>query len=147
MVSVTTSIIIDRPRADVARFAANPDKATTWYENISSVEWLTSPPLAVGTQLAFHAEFVGRTLDYTYEVVEHVPGERLVMQVREGPFPMRTTYAWADAGEGATRMELTNEGGPPRLSRLARPMISAAIKRASSKDLRLLKTILEQGQS
>ncbi|MBD8507668.1 SRPBCC family protein [Hoyosella sp. G463] len=146
MVSVTTSIVIDRPRADVARFAANPDRATTWYENISSVEWLTSPPLAVGSRLAFRAEFVGRVLEYTYEVAEYVPGERLVMQVSEGPFPMRTTYAWADAGEGATRMELTNEGGPAKLSRLARPMIAAALRRAGSKDLHLLKAILEDGE-
>ena len=51
-VDVVTSVEIDRPRAEVAGFAADPDNATAWYANIKTVEWLTSPPLAVGSQLA-----------------------------------------------------------------------------------------------
>ena len=45
--------------------------------------------------------FLGRTLDYTYEVREVDPGRRFVMSTAEGPFPMETTYAWDDAGAAA----------------------------------------------
>ena len=50
--------------------------------------------LTIGTRLAFVARFLGRTLSYTYEVTDFIPGERLVMATAEGPFPMETTYAW-----------------------------------------------------
>ena len=102
-VDVRTEIEIARPRAEVAAYAADPDNATEWYENIETVEWQTPPPLAVGSRVAFVARFLGRRLAYTYEVRELVPGERLVMSTAEGPFPMETTYKWTDAGAARLR--------------------------------------------
>src|SRR6266536_774550 len=47
-VDVTTEIDIDRPRAEVDAFVADPDNATTWYRNIKSVRWETPKPVRVG---------------------------------------------------------------------------------------------------
>lgn len=85
MVDVETRIEIGRPRNEVAAYACDPDNATAWYRNIESVEWKTPKPLAAGTRLAFAARFLGRGLEYTYEVREHEPGERFVMATAEGP--------------------------------------------------------------
>jgi uncharacterized membrane protein len=141
-VDVRTEIEIDRPREQVAAYAADPDNATAWYENIDNVEWRTEPPLAAGSRVAFVARFLGRRLSYTYEVVELIPGERLVMRTSDGPFPMETTYAWADA-PGGTRMTLRNRGEPAGFSRVAAPMLATAMRRANRKDLQRLKQILE----
>jgi len=140
---VVTETEIARPRGEVAEFAANPDNATAWYVNIKAVEWRTSPPLAVGSQIAFVAEFLGRRIEYTYEVREHVPGERFVMRTADGPFPMETTYTWEDAGDGATRMTLRNRGEPAGFSKVGAPLVSRAMRRANTKDLRDLKAVLE----
>jgi hypothetical protein len=127
----------------VAAYACDPDAATEWYENIKAVEWRSPRPLAVGSRLAFVASFVGRRLEYTYEVRELVGGERLVMRTEEGPFPMETTYGFADAG-GGTRMTLRNRGEPAGFSKVAAPAMAAAMRRANGKDLRRIKEILER---
>lgn len=124
-------------------YASDPANATEWYENIKQVEWRSPPPLALGSRVAFTAQFLGRRLTYTYEVVELVAGERVVMRTAEGPFPMETTYTWADAGRG-TRMTLRNRGEPSAFSKLAAPVMARAMRRANRADLERLRSILER---
>ncbi len=143
-VDVVTEIEIARPRSEVAAYAADPDHATDWYANIASVAWETPPPLAVGSRLRFVAQFLGRELAYTYEVREHVVGERFVMSTAEGPFPMRTTYTWADTGTGGTLMTLRNAGSPSGFARIGAPAMALAMRRANRADLARLKDVLER---
>ena len=77
------------------------------------------------------------------EVVEWVPGERLVMRTADGPFPMETTYTWEPAGEGETRMTLRNRGNPSGFARVTVPVMERAMRRATTKDLARLKAVLE----
>ena len=143
-VDVETETEIACPRSDVAAYAGDPDNATSWYENIRTVEWETPRPLAVGSRIAFVAEFLGRTLSYTYEIKELAADERLVMSTAQGPFPMETTYTWEDANGGATRMKLRNRGEPSGFKRLAAPLLARAMRRANQRDLHRLKQILER---
>jgi uncharacterized protein YndB with AHSA1/START domain len=142
-VDVLTEITIDRPPEQVAGFASDPTNAPKWYVNIRAVEWQGPPTLQVGARMVFVAHFLGRRLAYTYEVVDYVAGERLVMRTSEGPFPMETTYTWRATPEGATHMTLRNRGEPAGFSKLAAPFMAGAMRRANRKDLRRLKELLE----
>lgn len=142
-VDVSTEAVIHRPPDEVAAYAAEPTNAPEWYVNIKSVEWKTPPPLRIGSKVAFVAKFLGRRIAYTYEIVEFVPGRRLVMRTAEGPFPMETMYTWEPAGSGATRMTLRNRGTPAGFSRLVAPFMAAAMRRANRKDLAALRARLE----
>lgn len=141
-VDVQVERVIRRPRAEVARYAGDPGNAPEWYANISTVEWLTPPPVGVGSRMDFVAHFLRRRIAYTYEVVEVIPHERLVMRTAQGPFPMQTTYTWGDEGED-TRMTLRNNGDPGAFLKLGTPVITAAMKRAMTKDLARLAEVLE----
>ena len=142
-VDVQTETTIARPVEEVAAYATDPTNAPEWYANIEAVEWQTEPPVRVGSKVAFVARFLGRRLAYSYEFVELVPGERLVMRTAQGPFPMETTYAWHPTSEGTTRMALRNRGEPSGFSKVTAPFMAAAIRRANRKDLAALRRILE----
>ena len=142
-VDVTVETVIRRPVDAVAAYATDPANAPEWYANIDSIEWLTDPKVETGAKVAFLARFLGRRLEYTYDLIEVVPGERLVMRTAQGPFPMETTYTWSPAGDGSTRMTLRNRGEPAGFSQLVAPFMARAVKRANQKDLAKLKSILE----
>lgn len=143
MVDVKAGTIINRPRAEVASYAADPSTAPEWYSNIKQVRLETEPPLAVGSRMAFVAKFLGRTLEYTYEIVELAPGSSLTMRTAQGPFPMQTQYTWVDAGAGRTLMTLRNTGTPAGFSRLAALVMKPMMRRAMKKDLARIKSLLE----
>ncbi|KIS29333.1 ATPase [Arthrobacter sp. SPG23] len=143
MVDVVVETEIRRSRGVVAAFAADPENAPAWYANIKAVSWESSPPLAVGSKVAFRAQFLGKTLEYLYEFTELDPGRKVVMRTAQGPFPMQTTYTWSDSGSDATRMTLRNTGKPAGFSAVAGLVMAPMTRRAMRKDLAKLKSLLE----
>ncbi len=141
-VDVTVEAVIAHPVEVVAAYAGDPSNAPEWYSNIDSVRWRTEPPMKVGSQMDFQARFLGRRLSYTYEVVQYVPGERLVMRTADGPFPMETTYMWQPA-PGGTLMRLRNRGTPSGFAAIAGPVMQKAMRHAMSKDLSRLEARLK----
>jgi hypothetical protein len=98
------------------------------------------------SRIAFVARFLGRRLEYTYEIRELVPGERLVMSTEQGASPMERSYVWEDTAGGGTRMTLRNRGEPAGFSKLAAPIVARAVRRANCEDLARLEATLEGRQ-
>lgn len=138
---VEVSTVINRPTDVVAAYAGDPANAPEWYVNIKSVV-LHDDTIELGAKADFVAQFLGKKISYTYEIVEFVPGERLVMKTADGPFPMQTTYTWTPV-EGGTLMTLRNDGSPSGFGAIAAPVMARAMKSATTKDLARLKKLLE----
>ena len=145
-VEVRVEAVIDAPRERVAEYVADPDTAPEWYENITRAEWKSEKPLRVGSRIGFTANFLGKKLEYTYEVRELVSNEKLVMEAIDSPMAMNTTYLWKDAGPGKTHMILINRGAKSKYFGFLSPIMTIAMKKAMTKDLNDLKKILEKKQ-
>lgn len=143
MIEVSTEIVINKPIKVVADYVSNPDHAPDWYVNIKTIEWETEPPIRIGSKMAFKAQFLGKTLAYTYECTEWIPGQKLVMTTAQGPFPMTTIYHWQALSDSQTKMTLINKGQPKGFARVMQPLMKSAMKKANQKDLEKLKHLLE----
>jgi len=83
-VDVQTEMVIDRSLDTVGRCAADPSNAPEWYVNIDSVEWMATPPPAVGSRVAFVARILGRRSRPVRSCISETPSTR---PVRRHPSP------------------------------------------------------------
>ena len=90
-VDVSTEIQDGRFGAVVAAYAADPENAARVVREHPIGRVANEPPLQVGSVIGFAARFLGRLLEYEYEIVVLEPGMRLVMRTAQGPFPMETS--------------------------------------------------------
>lgn len=142
-VDVAVASVIERPIGEVSAYAGDPANAPEWYRRIDSAEWETEPPIMLGSRIRFRARFLGRTLEYVYEVVEYEPADQIMMHTVDGPFPMSTTYTWRPVGDRVTHMTLRNHGDPTGFGKLAGPFVAVMMRRAMTQDLAALKKLLE----
>jgi uncharacterized membrane protein len=142
---VTTDVAIeqriDRPREEVAAYAADWRNDEEWIGALDEVRLVQEEPL----QVARVARFLGKRIEYVNEVVEHEPGRRLVMRSVKAPFPMTVTYEFEDAGEGGSVMRIRTQGDASGFYRVAGPLLSRAVKHGLERDLAQLKERLEAG--
>jgi uncharacterized membrane protein len=139
---VTVEATVERPRAEVAGYAADWRNDTEWIGALSEARLLTEPPFGVGSRVLRVAGFLGKRIQYVNEVVEYESEERLVMRSVQAPFPMTVTYEFEDA-DGGTLMRIRAEGDASGFYRLAGPLLSRAVRRSIAADLARLKQVLE----
>lgn len=135
---VAAETTIERPRDEVAAYAADWQNDKEWIGALTEVRLVRDEPL----QVARVASFLGKRIEYVNEVVEHEPGRRLVMRSIKAPFPMTVTYEFEDA-DGASVMRIHTQGDASGFYRLAAPLLSRAVKRGLERDLGRLKAKLE----
>jgi len=143
-VDVTVEREIARERPAVAGFVMDPANDTRWIKVLDSVRTLGDGPVGPGTRVERIASFLGRRIEYVNEIVELVPGERLVMRSVKAPFPMEVRYELDEAGDG-TRMRIRATGDASGFYRVAGPLLGAAVRRGIERDLDELKKVLEPG--
>lgn len=159
--NVQVEQVIDAPRDLVARFAMAPENEPLWIGGIKSSRHVSGPIAGVGMTVERVASFLGRRIEYALQVEEYAPGERIVMRSVRGPFPMRVTYAFEDAGAGpdpaddahaggaagaggATRVINRVEGEAGGFYGLAGPLMAAAVRRNLQRDLKTLRRLMEE---
>jgi len=142
VIDVTVHIDIARQPEAVAAYAMEAENDPRWIGGISSARRLTPSPTGVGTRVERIASFRGKRIEYVMDVVEHVPGKRIVLKTVKGPFPMEVTYAFEERNPG-TRAYIRVAGNPGGFYWLAGPLLARGVKRNVGRDLKNLKKLLE----
>ena len=146
VIDVSSHIQIRRPRDEVGAYALNLDNARKWVGNLSSLEWITPPPLAVRSRISLVTELFGHRLKAAYEIVSLAPAERLVMRA-ERPFPIEVRYTLESITAASTHMAVRGRADPGGFLRLLTPMIAEELRESYHGDLLRLKRILESEPS
>src|SRR5688572_10299868 len=102
MVDVKTEIIINLPKEIVAEFVSDPGNAPSWCAHIKSVEWNQNAPLRAGVKIVFSEQIMRRHQRYVCEMVEIIPGQKVMVKTRNKSMRMETTIAWQAINENTT---------------------------------------------
>jgi hypothetical protein len=97
---VTTDLVINRPRDEVAAYVTDPAHDPIWIGGIREAEMLTPPPVAEGTRVRRVARFLGRRIEYVLEIAHLDRETEVAMRSVKSPFPMNVKYGFADAPGG-----------------------------------------------
>jgi carbon monoxide dehydrogenase subunit G len=145
MPRVEEEIVIDRPTEDVFEFVTTPENDLEWFSPAVERARESEGPIDVGSRIRAVDKFLGRRIESTLEVTEHMPSTRSSIRL-EGPMAARGTYVLEPAGTG-TRFKWILEAesglGGLYLGRITDPLVTFMFRRRIKSDLRRLKDRLE----
>lgn len=141
--TVTESVDIDRPAADVFAFLTDGANRPRWDSTVVS-ETLTSPaPVQVGTTLRTRMRALGREVAFDWRVTEHVAGRRMAVESTSGIIATSSVLTFADRMPAGTRVTVHIEASPSGIMRLAEPMIAESVRTTLGTSLARAKRLLE----
>ena len=139
-VDVRPTVVIRRPRDEVAAFMFDPANDLRWTGGITASRPARPGPLTTGATVERTAKFLGRTFTYGYVVTDHEP-DRLVEMKVERPFPMLVRYELDDTEDG-TLVAIRATGNPGRFFGWATPIMARQVRRNIAGDLQRLRDCL-----
>ena len=140
-VDVRPTVLVHRPRAEVAAFMFDPANDLRWTGGITSSRRDQPGPLREGATVVRTARFLGRTFDYGYVVTRHDPDRMVELKV-ERPFPMLVRYELSDT-DGGTSVAIHAVGTPGRFFGPLTPVMARQVRKSIAADLTRLRTCLE----
>ena len=143
MFTRSVEVLVSRPMDEVFAFVEDARNRPLWDDSVISEE-LTSPePIRVGTTVRTRLRSMGREYEYTWEVREHQPPNRMTIESTSGPFP--TTLAFGLGEEpGGTRVGFSITGRPSGFLRLMQPLIARSTQANLDRAFPRLKQVLEE---
>jgi hypothetical protein len=141
-VDVRPTVLVRRPRSEVAAFMFDPRNDLRWTGGITSSRPAQPGPLATGATVERTARFLGRTFSYGFVVTQHQPDRLVVLKV-DRPFPMLVRYELEDA-DGGTVVAIHASGDPGGFFGWASPLMGRQVRKNIAADLERLRGCLEQ---
>jgi uncharacterized protein YndB with AHSA1/START domain len=142
MTEVEITLTIARPPEEVFAFIADFEKNSLWQQGVKKA-WITSEgPFGVGTTYTQLSRFLGRDIEFHFEVIGYEPGRRVEFRTVSGTFPVHIVRE-VEPAAGATRVHAVIQGEAGGIFRLATPLLNQMTRRQIEGDYARLKELLE----
>ena len=144
-ISSSASVLIDRPVAEVWAFVSDVEKMDLWAKGVTKTRLESEGDVAQGSVFTGKFTHRGREFDVRYTVTVCEPQSRFGIE-SEGMLRYSGIMELEDA-DGATRVTNTVETGADRAaSRLMAGLFRWGMRRQLSKELGVLKRVIERGE-
>ncbi len=141
--SITSTIVIARPVAEVFEYILNFDKnGPEWATDVESVEKTTDGPVGSGTTFAQVQKVMGKQRHTTLKFVEIDPNHTIKAEAELGPLSPRVTLTVSEA-ENGTHVSVDGDANPRGFFKLLSPIASRQGSRMWDARLSSLKKVLE----
>lgn len=141
MVKVETSVVINRPIAEVFAFVTDPENGSQWESGLLEAGKTSKGSMGVGATWQEVRQFLGRRIEQTVQVAEYEPNKKMAIKTA-GPIPSEGGYTFESVA-GGTRVTLTGQTETGGFFKLADPILARMAKRQLEADLANLKELLE----
>ena len=143
MKQVEVSVDIDRPASEVFDYLNEVSNSPKWLKSAVSCMWTTDPPVRVGSRYEQVAQFMGKEMCTSYDVVAYEAGHLITVKSAEGSsFPLTMTRQVDPIDDNKCRLvaivEIDSGQSTPAPMR-------AMMARNMKRDYRSLKRLLEHG--
>lgn len=135
-------LTIRRPPQVVFNFIANFENNPTWQSGIEAAWFTSEGPLDVGSTYSQRSKFLGRELEFDFEVTRFEPGRLVAIESTSGSFPVNVVRAVEPVEEGS-RVRAIIQGDAGGVFRLLSPILDWMTKRRIEADYARLKRMLE----
>jgi uncharacterized protein YndB with AHSA1/START domain len=143
MITTRVTVEIARPVGEVFAFVTTPANFPRWAGTLVAASRQTSPgPVGVGTTFTQQNHLLGRRFTSTLRVVTYEPGRRFEYETTAGPIRFAGHYTFAPVA-GGTRFTSVDESTLGGVLRVLSPLLHLVAQRQITRNLTLLKRILE----
>jgi uncharacterized protein YndB with AHSA1/START domain len=142
MLTIETSVVINRPIEEVFAFVSDVENTPSWAGPVIEAQQTSAGPIGVGTTSTRVIQFLGRRMESTYEVTEYEPQARIYSRSTTGPVPIEERFTFQAVADG-TQVTLVGELDAAGFFKLAEPVLARMVKRQVENDAGTLKDLLE----
>lgn len=142
MANVEHSIWISRAVEEVFAYVVDPNKIAEWAGPVVRAKKISAGPVGLGTTSTRVTQFLGRTMEATYEITEYEPNRLYGDKTTSGPVAINTRILFS-AGDGGAKVTVHGEIEANGFFKLAEPILSRMSSWQLETDLQTLKDLLE----
>ena len=143
MIKVNSSVLIDKPIAEVYDFVTTPENDSKWYLGLESRDHTPGEPPGVGSTSQSDIRFLGMTMTVTWEVIDYERPTRIGVKTVDGPVLVHAGYNFEAVSDGQTKVTVEGEADLKGVFDLAEPLVERMAQRQWDASFENLKDVLE----